>query len=336
MVKPPQKIKKLVGGLLALGIFLFLATFGNSDLFGYIEKLKTDIFGAMPIITSIYPDSGTIGDLIYVEGNGLGETVEENILKFGDTEVAIASVELESDGNIRIVATVPDLLTGEYRIELETPTGTAFNAESSEIFTILDSEIIDDEKEVAEDKIDELVVDDKEDSETTINDEVDEILVEIQNELDVKNESAAETSDFELFAENSPLGVQLRWEYPTAANFAIFYGSRSEEYLHLLSGKSSPTFLSNLAAGQQYFFKVIALDTAGNEVARSAETTLIAAAVTAVISTTTSTTSADFIHASATPERLSEEGPAEMLAITILVALGISGILFRRKVGARK
>ena len=138
MTKIIPKIKKIGGGLLALGIFLFLATFGNNDLVAYFAKLKADVFGAMPIITSIYPDSGAVGDLIYVEGNDLGETIEENILRFGDVEAVVASVGLDSNGGIRIIATVPELPAGEYSIELETPIGNAFNADTSDVFTVLD------------------------------------------------------------------------------------------------------------------------------------------------------------------------------------------------------
>ena len=146
--------------------------------------------------------------------------------------------------------------------------------------------------------------------------EAEALLAEIQKKLGAKNESAAATGDFDLFAEASPLGVQLEWNYPNATQFAIFYGSRSGEYPHLLPGKTSPTFLSNLAAGQQYFFQIAALDAAGNEIARSAETATIAAAVTATTGATTET-SEEFIHASATPERLSDEGPAEIFLISI-------------------
>jgi hypothetical protein len=334
MAKFP-KFKKVGGGLLALGIFLFLATFGGNDLGAYFAKLKASVFGAIPIITSIYPDSGMVGDLIYLEGQDFGATVEENILKFDDTAAVIASVGLDSSGEMRIIATVPELVAGEYSVTLGTPTGDAFNADDSGIFTVVDATTLADGEIAAapvteDDSIDDLIIAEEEGPEPAApENDSGEIPAEIPA-APVDNESTAESGDFELFAEASPLGVKLSWNYPSAPQFAIFYGGKTGEYLHLLSEQTSPTFLSNLAAGQQYFFQVVARSATGNEIARSAET--------ATIATTGATTgsSEELIHASATPERLSEEGPAETFLIAILLALGLGGILFRRKIATRK
>jgi len=337
MAKFIPKIKKIVGGLLALGIFLVLALFGNNDFSVYFEKLKTDIFGAMPIITSIYPNSGEIGDLIYIEGKDLGETVEENTLKFDEIEAVVSTVGFDAGGDFRIIATVPDLPAGEYQIRLETPIGTAFQAEDPNIFTILDktvNEIIID-NENKENKNNNLIIGNELDFEKTES-EVDKILAEIQNKLGAKNEIETENADFRIFAENSPLGVQLSWEYPAAQNFTIFYGSQSKQYLHLLSNKSSPTFLSNLASKQQYFFRVVALDAAGNEIAQSNETATITGAMIATIDETAPDEPLHSASFTTPPTKLSEEGPNETLLISLLATFGVSGILFRRKITARK
>jgi hypothetical protein len=323
--KKPSGIKTILGAITALGIFASLMWLSNPELQTQIQQyLKADIDQATneaiitnqepktndqtPNINSITPTTGKTEDQIYITvQNWEGFSEYETSIFFGETPGTISAIGESGENQTMIVAEVPQLNEAkEYSIKITTPTGML---ESKTKFTltepseIIEPEIVNSEYDIYDQEL------------TTINHEpiVNQELTMMQN---IEHQDTEEKLEITINQQSN--GIQLTWDKPKntiIANYNIYYGSQSKNYIHSITTNNATALIKNLAKGKMYFFQVRAIDTLGNESATSNE-------VSAIFSPTQAPqiTEPIFHPASPKPPILSEEGPAETLLISLIIA----------------
>ncbi|MFH1546258.1 MAG: fibronectin type III domain-containing protein [Patescibacteria group bacterium] len=341
--KKTSKLKPLLGGLFAIGIFAGLLMLGSGG-FQTAEKLKAEVAAAETdnaATASFTPASGKAGDLIYLVVENLENfSEEESGVFFGEEEAVVNTFGENEDGGITIVVEVPQLAEiGNYIIRIVTPTGMIESAEQFELTEVSATSALEDTE--AEIK---MQIVEAEDSLLLL--ETSEIEA-AENTGECKNcaESAQPEEGFytpteteilisppqNLQAVSTAAGIELSWEEPAdeeAALYNIYYGTKGGSYIHrVASGDMWEIFSKNLASGQRYFFMVSAADASGNESNGSNE-------VSAIYSPSASAqTAVPTFHASSPkPAQLSEEGPAAAILISLLATLALLTMIFRKKI----
>ncbi|MDD3066520.1 MAG: IPT/TIG domain-containing protein [Candidatus Gracilibacteria bacterium] len=309
---------------------------------------------AIPSITRFTPTSGYAGDKIYIYGDNLAANAEENKIEL-DTEngngIIVNHPEfVHIEGNLALKFAIPEgAITGKIHLTV--------NGVAAESVTNLEVLIQAPENPVVETPAAEVIpsdtISENPTDTTTPAVETTSLITEtpattpeapITTSVDTGNipQNLQETSD--------ATGWRLTWEKPSleaAYTYNVYYSTRSGSYLHRFSVDSVTTtpLGNNFSANQHYYLVVTAVDTDGNESNPSNEVSFVFNGIrntTVAAFTPMETPTVAEMHAAAdTPivtveaPKLSEEGPAETLLISGILAALFSGWFFRRKIWAK-
>ncbi|MFA6457830.1 MAG: hypothetical protein WCV72_00380 [Patescibacteria group bacterium] len=366
----PSRAKSLFGGLIAVGIFASFFVFNHQST--PADNLTADIVAVQttespvaettdPEITIIAPASGAVGEIVIVVVKNLNNlTRDTGGIFFGETPAEIETIDQAADGTLTVFTHAPELTElGNYKIKITTPNQVLTSTLDFELTSLSalapapTAETAEPAAPTAETPATANPIADTlntyADTNTSLTMEtpgMNDLLTNDQGPLEPNDPAPPEPDASEpevtapVFAGEPPRnlaatmtsgGIELDWEAPlggTVDHFNIYYGTTSGKYLHRVAAQNLFAVLnSSFASETTYYFMVSAVFADGSESAGSNETAAIysAAAVTNV----------NLAHASAQPQKLSEQGPAETLAVAIFVALGFSGWLFRRKIFVR-
>ncbi len=357
----PSRAKSLFGGLIAVGIFasFFVLNHGSApadNLTADVVAVQTTASPAAettePEITIIAPASGAVGEIVSVVVKNLDNlTRGTGGIFFGETPAEIETIDKAADGTLTVFTHVPELPElGNYKIKITTPNQmltSTIDFKLTGLSSLAPAPVTETAKPAAPTA----------ETPATANPVVEtptqeltaaptDLLTETPSTDLPANQLTNDPAPSEpevtapIFAGEPPHnlaatmtsgGIELDWKAPssgTVDHFNIYYGTTSGKYLHRVEAQNLFALLnSSFASGTTYYFMVSAVFADGSESTGSNETAAIysAAAVTNV----------NLAHASAQPQKLSEQGPAETLAIAIFTALGFSGWLFRRKIFVR-
>jgi hypothetical protein len=320
--KKPSGLKAFLGAIAALGIFASLMLLSNPDLYSQITKyLKADVISndiaapkPTPTIISFTPTIGKTGDQLYIAVQDWeGFTENETAVFFGETPSTVSAFGESGENQTMIIVEVPTLSElGEYSLKITTPNGML---ESDTKFTLTELEP------------------------TELNDFIDfsetpaqidtPAIISTENYLDSEPRTKNQEPIANFSVKSEPNGIQLSWDKPedqAIANYNIYYGSQSGNYIHSITSQNTATFIDNLENNKMYFFQVSAVDASGNESTTSNEVSTIFSQIQ------TPTITEPVFHASSPkPPSLSEEGPAETLLISFGITFFIVSLIARKK-----
>lgn len=321
---------------------------------------------AIPSITRFEPTSGYPGDRIYIYGDNFSPIASENTiqletengngiivnraefvhvgnslaLKFAIPEGAITGrihltvngIEAESETNLDVLTEAPENPVVETPTVETTPTPTDTNTTTPETTT---TPAVDTTSLIIETPVENTTTP----AATT---------TEATPTLPAASTEAGNTPQ-NLQINSDATGWRLTWEKPTveaAYTYNVYYSTKSGSYLHRFSVDSVTTtpLGNNFAANQRYYLVVTAVDASGNESNASNEVSFVFDGIRSAVAafTPVETPAIAEMHAAAeTPAvsveapKLSEEGPAETLLISGIIAALFSGWFFRKKVFAK-
>ncbi|MCF7845904.1 MAG: hypothetical protein K9L85_01575 [Candidatus Peribacteraceae bacterium] len=344
-----SKSKAFLGGVLALGIFASFFAF-DGGIFA-TDKLSADVSESspaeseadIPAITAIEPQSGAVGEAVSILIENLESLDRETSgAFFGDTPADIEAVD-QSAGLIVAFVRVPELeSTGSYPIKITTADGLIESAVEFEVTAVSDLAPAPDE---------EAPVEKEAPTETETTGGIEEVEPDFSADFSVPEIPGAETMQAgaieenldepaqivplfsgtapgNLTAQSTESGILLSWSGNADNKYRVYYGTTSGRYIHRVESENTSIVLnSNFINGTRYFFLVSALDSSGIESSGSNEASAVYSPYAAPIATQ--------LRPSAMPPKLSEQGPAETLVISLLLTFGIALLIFRRKIFAR-
>ncbi|MFH0834336.1 MAG: IPT/TIG domain-containing protein [Patescibacteria group bacterium] len=366
--KPKSKLKSFLGGLASVGIFLsFFAfkggVFAPKNLGADLnETTPAETVAVTPAITAIDPASGKVGDTISITVTNFSDlTRGTGGIFFGDIPAEIETVDQAADGTTMTIFTkVPDITAlGEYEIKVTTPTTMTTSPTKFQVTALSDL------APAPTPTTADTTTPTTEPATTTESTQAptpDLSTAPTSNGGQLENQTPPPSDNLATVTQNpepslpapttnvfatppvfageppanltaTPLsaGIALAWDAPETEvdHFNIYYGTKSGKYIHRVPATGTFTLLnSNFVNGTKYFFMISAVATDGTESQGSNE-------AASIYSPTAPQTIGTLHSASEKPEKLSEQGPAETLAVSIFVALVASGIIFRRKIFAR-
>ena len=331
--KKNSKLKALLGGLAAVGIFAsFFVLNGQINFFAKNLVAET-VASDAPEIVSLDPLSGSVGATVSIVVNNLDNlTRGTGSVSFGDFSTEIEAIDESPDGQLTVFVHVPDVPeVGRYAIRVRTPSEVVTGIDRFEVTKINELAPLPAEEPMTETMGDPVPDTTGElsnetpmtEAENTPPPEFLDTLEKPEDPLPTQTSSIEAPTNLEAVAVAQ--GIQVSWE-GNADTYRIYYGTTSGRYIHGLESQNTVEILnSNFVNGVQYFFtvKTVALD--GSESIGSPE-------VSAIYAPYAPPTSSQLLRANALPPQLSEEGPAETLAVAIFIAFGASFFLFRRKI----
>lgn len=342
----PSRAKSLFGGLIAVGIFASFFVLNHrstpaDNLTADVVAVQTTESPAVettdPEITIIAPDSGAVGEIVSVVVKNLDNlTRGTGGIFFGETPAEIETIDQAADGTLTVFTHVPELTElGNYKIKITTPNQmltSTIDFELTDLSELAPAPAAETAKPAAPTAETPATANPIETNDQITNDPApSEPNDPAPSEPEVAAPVFAGEPPRNLAATMTSGGIELDWEAPSSStvdHFNIYYGTTSGKYLHRIEAQNLFALLnSSFASGTTYYFMVSAVFADGSESTGSNET--------AAIYSASAVTNVNLTHASAQPQKLSEEGPAETLAVAIFTALGFSGWLFRRKIFVR-
>lgn len=127
------RLKTILGGCLLIGIFVSIFSLSGEEKIS-ANLLRSEATGTIPLIQSISPTSGEIGSSVYITGKNFSDVTTQNLVKFGDQTAVVKTVGYAGEDTMRIIAIVPNLLTGQsYEVTVRNQGGTAIGDAKFEV-----------------------------------------------------------------------------------------------------------------------------------------------------------------------------------------------------------